>query len=54
MEIINFEEEEMTPLTNKETKSCEKKKVCHLCKENFFNNKNKKKIPRSLPLHCKI
>ena len=44
MEIINFEEKEMIPLTNKEIKSCEKQKVCHICKEKFCNHKNKKKV----------
>ena len=43
MEIINFEEKEMIPLTNKEIKSHEKQNVCHICKEKF-----------SLPLHRKI
>ena len=44
MEIINFEEKEMIPLTNKEIKSHEKQNVCHICKEKFCNNKNKKKV----------
>ena len=34
-EIINFEEKEMIPLTNKEIKSYEKQKVCHICDEKF-------------------
>ena len=34
----------MIPLTNKEIKSYEKQKVCHICKEKFCNNKNKKKV----------
>ena len=34
----------MIPLTNKEIKFYEKKKVCHLCKEQFCNDKNKKKV----------
>ena len=34
-EIINFEEKEMIPLTNKEIKSYEKQKVCHICKKSF-------------------
>ena len=42
-EIINFGEKEMTPLTNKEIKSYEKQKVCHICKEKFCYEKNKKK-----------
>ena len=29
-EIINFEEKEMIPLTNKEIKSYEKQEVCHI------------------------
>ena len=43
MEIINFEEKEI-PLTNKEIKTYEKQKVCHLYKEKFCNDKNKKKV----------
>ena len=39
-EMINFEENEMIPLTNK---SYEKQKVCHICKEKFCYDKNKKK-----------
>ena len=35
MEIINFEEKEMIPLTNKEIKSYEKQKVWHICKKSF-------------------
>ena len=42
-EIINFEEKEMIPLTNKEIKSYEKQKVCHICKKKFCYDKNKKK-----------
>ena len=42
-EIINFEEKEMIPLTNKEIKSYEKQKVCHICKKEFCDDKNKKK-----------
>ena len=44
MEIINFEEKEMIPLTNKEIKSYEKQKVCQICREKFCNDKNKKKV----------
>ena len=54
MEIINFEEKEMISLTNKEIKSCEKQKVCHICKKKkFCNDKNNEKV-RSLSLHWKI
>ena len=43
-EIINFEGKKMIPLTNKEIKSYEKQKVCHICKKEFFDDKNKKKV----------
>ena len=33
MKIINCEEKEMIPLTNEETWSYEKQKVCHICKK---------------------
>ena len=42
MEIINFEEKEMIPLTNKEIKSYEKQRVCHICKKKFYDKNNKK------------
>ena len=41
--IINVEEKEMIPLANKEIKSYEKQKVCHICKKKFCYDKNKKK-----------
>ena len=34
----------MIPLTNKEIKSYEKQKVCHICKKKFCYDKNKKKV----------
>ena len=43
-EIINFEQKEMIPLTFKEIKSYEKQKVCHICKKEFCDDKNKKKV----------
>ena len=43
MEIINFEEKEMILLTNKEIKSYEKQKVCHICKRSFVMIKTRKK-----------
>ena len=33
----------MIPLTNKEIKSYEKQKICHICKEKFCDDKSKKK-----------
>ena len=52
-EMINFKKKEMIPLTNKEIESYEKQKVYYICKEEFYDNKNKKS-QRSLPLHGKI
>ena len=43
MEIINSEEKEMTPLTNKEIKSYEEQKVCDICKRKFCYDKNNKR-----------
>ena len=43
IEIINFEEKEMVPLTNKEINSYGKQKVYHICKKRFCYDKNKKK-----------
>ena len=51
--IISFKEKEMTPLTNKEIKSYEKQKVCHMQKKSFVIIKTKKS-QRSLSLHRKI
>ena len=31
----NYEKKEMIPLTNEETNSYEKQKVCYICKNNF-------------------
>ena len=41
-EMINFKKKEMIPLTNKEIKSYEKQKVCHICKKCFVMIKIKK------------
>ena len=41
--MINFKKKEMISLTNKETKSYEKQKVCHICEKTFCDDKNKKK-----------
>ena len=38
--MINFKKKEMIPLTNKEIKSYEKQKVCHICKKTFCDDKN--------------
>ena len=41
-EIINYEEKEMIPLTDKENKSYKKQKVCHICKKSFVMMKMRK------------
>ena len=33
MKIVNYEEKEMIPLTDKEYETYEKQKVCHICKK---------------------
>ena len=42
MKMINFKKNEMIPLTNKEIKSYEKQKVCYICENKLFDDKNKK------------
>ena len=51
-EIINFQEKEMIPFTDKEIKSYEKQKLCHICKS--FVKIKILKSQRSLSLHQKI
>ena len=36
MKIINYEKKKMIPLTDKETESYEKQKVCYICEKNFL------------------
>ena len=55
MEIINYKEKEMIPLTDKENKSFEKQNVCHICKkESCFdkNQKNQFKLYQKAKNHC--
>ena len=55
MKIINYEEKEMIPLTDKENKSYEKQKVCYICKKEFStdeNNKNAFKLYHKVRDHC--
>ena len=42
MEIINYEEKEMIPLTNEETKSQKNQEVGHIWKKEFCFDKNEK------------
>ena len=39
-----MEEKEIIPLTNKEIKSYGKQKVCYICKKEFCDDKNNKKV----------
>ena len=41
MKIINYEEKEMIPLTDKENKSYEKQKVCYICKKDFSTDNDR-------------
>ena len=41
-EIINYKEDEMTPLKDKEIALYKSQKVCHICKEKFFMIKIRK------------
>ena len=46
MEIINYEEKEIISLTDKENKSYEMQKTCHICKKGFCTDENEKKITK--------
>ena len=55
MKIVNYEEKEMIPLTDKETETYEKQKVCHICKKkNCFdeNDKNTFEVYHKVRDHC--
>ena len=43
IKIINFNEKDMIPLTDKEIINYEKQKLCHICKKEFCYDKNEKK-----------
>ena len=36
----NYEKKEMIPLTDEETESYEKQKICYICKKEFSTDKN--------------
>ena len=42
MEIINYKERDMKPLTQEENNRYNKQKICHICKEMFFVDKDDK------------
>ena len=55
MNIINYEEKEMIPLTDKENKSYKKQKFCYICKKEFSTNENDKnvfKLYHKVKDHC--
>ena len=55
MKIIDYEEKEMIPLTDKENVSYEKQKVCYICKKEFStdeNDKNAFKLYHKVRDHC--
>ena len=55
MKIINYEEKEMIPLTDKENMSYEKQKVCYICKKEFGTDENDKsafKLYHKVIDHC--
>ena len=56
MKIIDYEEKEMIPLTDKENKSYEKQKVCYICKKDFSTDNDRcwSQSKRSLLLHWKM
>ena len=55
MKIINYEEKEVVPLTDKENKSYEKQRVCYICKKEIStdeNDKNAFKLYHKVIDHC--
>ena len=55
MKIIDYEENEMILLTDKEKKSYEKQKVCYICKKEFStdeNDKNAFELYHKVRDHC--
>ena len=40
VKILDYEKEEMIPLTDKENDSYEEQKVCYICKKEFITDKN--------------
>ena len=54
IKIINYEKKEMIPLTKEENKSYKEQKLCHICEENIFMNKDDEnyKKRKKLKDHC--
>ena len=51
IKLINYEEKEMIPITDKENKPYEKQKVCYICKKEFSTDDDKKKYHKVRD-HC--
>ena len=55
MKIINYEKKEMIPLTDEETESYEKQKICYIFEKEFSTDKNDKntfKLYHKVRDHC--
>ena len=55
LEIVNFKEKDMIPLTDDENRYYEKRKYCRICKRKFWtdkDNKSKYKIYQKVRDHC--
>ena len=55
MKIINYEEKEMKPLSDKENKSYEEQKVCYICEKEYSTDKNDEntfKLYHKVRYHC--
>ena len=46
MEVINYEKEEMIPLTDEKNKHYESRKYCHICRRKIDNNKDSQKYKK--------
>ena len=52
MEIINFQSQKKTSLTNKQQKSYQNTKHCYICKEKFEDKHAKDKNYFKVMVHC--
>ena len=54
MKIINFEKKEMIPQTKEEKKSYKKQEACHICRKEFYYDKNDENYTnrKKVKYHC--
>ena len=54
MEIIDYEEREITPLTHEQNNFYNEQEVCHICKEKFRMNKDDENYKHEIKVkdHC--